>query len=129
MDKKPIYFTPVFVEPTIKHSLLNVYRYTYIILFELAVIALLIFLFFKTEFNMLLRNTVDLANDPIKQFTSTSLMCKGNALFIKHMPNSTELKPALAINRKQIVHENCAALLQSINGSRKVSLNDILERR
>ncbi|ABI99228.1 membrane protein [White-tailed deer poxvirus] len=130
MEKKHsnIYFTPVFVEPTIKHSLLNAYKYTYIVLFEVLFVAFLLYLFFRSEIMMLLNYKNDMVKDPLEKFLKTSLSCNGDKLIINKLPNSSSNVNALAINRTPITNKNCKALLQSINGSQQVSLNDILRR-
>ncbi|URN73252.1 putative membrane protein [Lumpy skin disease virus] len=127
-NSKNIYFTPVFIEPTIKHSLLQSYKYTYIIIFEIITVMVLLFLFFKSEIHMLFKFKQQKVISPIDKFSKTTLYCKENKLFISGLPNTMYSKEALSLNRQPITYKYCNDLLQSINGSQQVSINDILRK-
>ncbi|ABQ43694.1 IMV membrane protein [Tanapox virus] len=126
-SKQNLYFTPVFIEPTLKHSLLNSYKYTFIIFIEIIVVVTLMFIFFKTEI-ILAFNKTKVVNNPIDKFKDTFLFCKENKMMIGGLPNNN-VTEALTTDKIPIVVDNCEDILKSINGSHKVSLNDILRRR
>ncbi|ASK51269.1 IMV protein, entry/fusion [Eptesipox virus] len=123
-----VYLNPVFIEPNIKHSLLNSYKYTFIILFEICIISVLLFTFFKTEILMLLRPKKYKSENYINKLKSATLICDGNVLKITGLANA-KILPALALNKEPISINECKELLYSINGSRQVSLNDVLRKR
>ncbi|AAL69800.1 SPV061 hypothetical protein [Swinepox virus] len=129
MESRNINFTPVFIEPTLKHSLLNIYKYNYIIIFEIIIVILLVYIFFKSEIIMLISYKDDISINPIDNFSKSWLSCDGNKLVINNLPNTNGTKTALAINRQDITYKDCNFLLQSINGSSKISLNDVLRRQ
>ncbi|ADT91096.1 MV entry-fusion complex protein [Cotia virus SPAn232] len=121
------YFTPVFLEPTLKHSLLNIYKYTFIIVFEIFTVLILIFIFFKSEIKMLFFN--DYINDSMfKTLMKTSLSCNGNNLVISGLPNKNNVNALYIDNKKPIIYDKCNEVLMSINGSHKIYLNDILRK-
>ncbi|AAR07420.1 64R [Yaba monkey tumor virus] len=126
-SKKNLYFTPVFIEPTLKHSLLNSYKYTFIIFFEIFIVIILMFIFFKTEIIMSF-DKVQSINNPIDKLKNTFLFCKENKMMIGGLPNNITTE-ALSVNKLPIVIDNCEDILMSINGSHKVSLDDIFRRQ
>ncbi|APG58281.1 protein L5 [BeAn 58058 virus] len=126
-NRNNFYFTPVFLEPTIKHSLLNIYKHTFIIVFEIFTILLLIFIFFKSEIKMLFLK--DDKNDTIfNTLMKTSLSCNGNNLVISGLPNKSNVNALYIDNKKPIIYDKCNEVLMSINGSHKIHLNDILRK-
>ncbi|QDJ95078.1 IMV entry-fusion protein [Hypsugopox virus] len=123
-----VYLNPVFIEPNIKHSLLNSYKYIFVILFELIILAILLFTFFKTEILMIFRLKKHETENYLNKVKSASLICDGKTLKITGLANA-KILPALALNKEPIIINECKELLHSINGSRQVSLNDVLYRR
>ncbi|WCB66425.1 Membrane protein CL5 [Monkeypox virus] len=128
MENVPnVYFNPVFIEPTFKHSLLSVYKHRLIVLFEVFVVFILIYLFFRSELNMFFMPKRKIP-DPIDRLRRANLACEDDKLMIYGLPWITTQTSALSINSKPIVYKDCAKLLRSINGSQPVSLNDVLRR-
>ncbi|QED21256.1 membrane protein [Borealpox virus] len=128
MENVPnVYFNPVFIEPTFKHSLLSVYKHRLIVLFEVFVVFILIYVFFKSELSMFFM-TKQKIPDPIDRLRRANLACNDDKLMIYGLPWMTTQTSALSINSKPIVYKDCAKLLRSINGSRSVSLDDVLRR-
>ncbi|AUL80516.1 N5R [Vaccinia virus] len=124
MENVPnVYFNPVFIEPTFKNSLLSVYKHRLIVLFEVFVVFILIYVFFRSELNMFFmpKRTIP---DPIDRLRRANLACEDDKLMIYGLPWMTTQPSALSINSEPIVYKACAKLLRSINGSQPVSLND-----
>ncbi|QHR82603.1 MV entry-fusion complex protein [Brazilian porcupinepox virus 1] len=121
-----IYFTPVFLEPTLKHSLLNAYKYTFIIIFEIFTVVLLLYIFFRTEIKMLFSKDNFYSIDKLDKYKNAKLLCNGKNLYITGI--GKESVSALDINKNPIIYDDCLNLLKSINGSRKVSLDNILRK-
>nr|WGO62692.1 MV entry-fusion complex protein [Wadden Sea poxvirus] len=126
-----IYLSPVFVEPKIKHSLLNAYNYIYIIIFELILTIVLIYIFFKTEIKMLLNNIYDnnYTYDYFDIFKNARLVCDNENMLITGYRKKSNKVYALSLDGNPIKYKDCNKLLKSINGSYTVSINDVLYRR
>ncbi|AEN03661.1 membrane protein [Yokapox virus] len=128
MEKPHVSFNPVFIEPTFKHSLLTVYKHRLVIFFEVLVVFVLIYVFFKSEILSFLKYREFLPN-PLDRLRAATLSCEGNNLNIHGVPILGTEKSAISLNSKPIVYKDCLKLLQTINGSRTISFNDVLRRR
>ncbi|AST09283.1 membrane protein [Murmansk poxvirus] len=128
MEKPHVCFNPVFIEPTFKHSLLTVYKHKLVIFFEVLVVFVLIYVFFKSEIITFFKSRDDIPN-PVDKLRTATLVCEGNKLMINGLTRLGTERSALSLNSKPIVYKDCLKLLQTINGSRSISFNDVLRRR
>ncbi|WZD65270.1 membrane protein [Pseudocowpox virus] len=120
-----VHLTPVFVEPTIAHSLLRAESYLAIAVVELLLALALALVFFRDELGALFRRAPR-APSPLDAYLQASLVCEGDALVIE-LPEGR--LPALALDGRPIAFPGCAGLLHRINGPRKVRLVDVLGGR
>ncbi|CCD83241.1 subunit of the poxvirus multiprotein entry-fusion complex [Squirrelpox virus] len=122
---RPLILTPVFVEPTIKHTLLRETRYTGLVVLELIVAVLLLLIFFRTELGSVFSRAAS-APDPLERFRKARLECAADGgLMIAGL--GARPRPALAGDGRPIRPADCAAVLRSVNnGPLAVSLDDVL---
>ncbi|QHG62624.1 membrane protein [Cetacean poxvirus 1] len=112
MDNSKITFNPVFIEPTIKHTLLLTYSYIYIIVFELVFVLLLIYIFFYNEIAIFFTPGMTVSN-PLNVVKQSKLLCKNNDLYIK-LPNY-KIVSAISLNGQPISYNKCEELISSLN--------------
>ncbi|ASC55589.1 putative membrane protein-like protein [Seal parapoxvirus] len=120
-----VHFTPVFVEPTIAHSLLRSESYVALAVLELTVALALVYAFFSDEIKALFARARKTPS-PLEPYAQAALACTGNALVLE-LPEGRV--PALALNGQPVVFAGCDSVLRRINGPRKVHLVDVLGRR
>ncbi|AYN60998.1 membrane protein [Orf virus] len=120
-----VHLTPVFVEPTIAHSLLRAETYLAIAVLELVLALALALVFFRDELGALFRRAPR-APSPLDAYLQASLVCDGDALLIE-LPEGRV--PALALDGRPVAFPGCESLLYRINGPRKVRLVDVLGGR
>ncbi|AAR98408.1 ORF051 putative membrane protein [Bovine papular stomatitis virus] len=116
--------TPVFVEPTIAHSLLRSEPYLTLVVLELLLALALTYLFFGDELRSALRGR-QRPPSPLDAYGEASLACDGDALMIE-LPGGR--LPALALDGRPVAFPGCDGVLRRINGTRKVRLVDVLGR-
>ncbi|AWU47109.1 Entry/fusion IMV membrane protein [Sea otter poxvirus] len=118
--------TPVFITPKLEHSLLNTNnRYIALIILELIVVFLLIFVFFGEECRWLLTKYEPSIN-PLIKYKDNYLTCFKNKLYV--VDNGAYV-PALSLNGKHIVTNNCENILHNLNESQPVRVFDVFSRR
>ncbi|ATI21009.1 entry and fusion IMV protein [Western grey kangaroopox virus] len=116
---RSITFRPVFIEPKFEHRFLTgSFRYGYLVLFELAVAALLIRWFLGAEaretFAKLRRRRPRV--DAIAALTSgASLRCTGPKLMLTTRSDAVPV-PALNYDGSPVEIDDCSSLLRSVNG-------------
>nr|WNT71221.1 MAG: putative membrane protein [Equine parapoxvirus] len=127
MAAPTVHLTPVFVEPTIAHSLLRAESYVAIAVLELLVAAALVYVFFGSDVLLLLRRP-GAAESPLGRFAEASLRCTAAGGLVIDGVGPAPV-PALALDGRPVVLRDCGGLLHRINGPRKVHLVDVLGRR
>ncbi|AIZ77302.1 hypothetical protein SB87_gp049 [Parapoxvirus red deer/HL953] len=120
-----VHLTPVFVEPTIKHSLLRSGPYLLLAALQLALALALAYFFFGDEARAVLRRARR-DPSPLDAYANAELGCDGDRLMLA-LPEGRV--PALALDGRPVALADCAGLLRRINGPRAVRLVDVLGRR
>ncbi|ALA62469.2 putative membrane protein [Turkeypox virus] len=114
MDKN-ITLSPVFIEPSFKHSFLkSSNKYFYILIFEIIVTLIIINFFFKEEIlNAFIPVPVP-KNAITNLLNKTTLSCEENGTMMIHRESGKY--PALNLDGSPIIIDDCSLVLSSLNG-------------